>query len=239
MRLWKASVYVLKVRTNLVLMTASALGYFYFTGVQTFAVVLVRGQYHLTHGAAVLIVSGIGLGALLGVVIGGSLSDWLLHKGKVNSRIAIGGTAFVAAALLFLPGLLGYSLAVSLAFFVLAGIAFAARNGPLDAARLDVMHHRLWGRAEGVRALMRRAMVATAPVVFGALADSLGTRRMRLNGEYGFAATASARGLHITFLVFLVALAAGGLLTFVALRSYPRDVSTALASEEATARAGP
>jgi MFS family permease len=183
------------------------------------------------------VVSGIGLGALVGVVVGGSLSDWLLHRGKVNSRIAVGGVAFVAAALLFLPGLLSYRLVISLPFFLLAGIAFAARNAPLDAARLDVMHHRLWGRAEGVRTLMRRVMVATAPVVFGALADSFGRTGTRLHGTYGFAATASAHGLHITFLIFLVTLASGGLLTFAALRTYPRDVSTAVASEEATARA--
>jgi hypothetical protein len=82
---------------------------------------------------------------------------------------------------------------------------------------------------------MRRVMVATAPVVFGALADSLGTRSKRLKGAYGFAATASAHGLHITFLVFLAMLAGGGLLTLLALRTYPRDVSTAVASEEATA----
>jgi MFS family permease len=237
MSLWRASIYVLRVRTNLVLMVASALGYFYFTGVQTFAVVLVRGQFHLSHGTAVLVVSGIGLGALVGVVLGGSLADWRLHRGHVNSRITIGGAAFVAAALLFLPGLLTYRLVISLPFFVLAGIAFAARNAPLDAARLDVMHHRLWGRAEAVRTLMRRAMVATAPVVFGALADSLGGRRSGVHGEYGFAATATAHGLHVTFLVFLVMLAGGGLLTFIALRTYPRDVSTAVASEEATSRA--
>lgn len=237
MSLWQATVYVLRIRTNLILIVASALGYFYFTGVQTFAIVLVRGQYGISSGAAVVVVGAIGLGALAGVVVGGSLSDRWLRRGEVNSRIVVSGAGFLAAALLFAPGVLSDSLAVSLPLFILAGIGFAARNPPLDAARLDVMHHRLWGRAEAIRTLLRRIMIAAAPVAFGALADALGRRGPRVPGAQGFGASASAHGLHLTFLVLLVTLAAGGLVTLIALRTYPRDVSTALASEEATARA--
>ncbi len=98
------------------------------------------------------------------------------------------------------------------------------------------MHHRLWGRAEAVRTLLRRVVVAAAPLLFGALADQLAASRATPGAQQGFGANASTAGLHATFLVLLGTLALGGLLTFRALRSYPRDVATALASEEATAQ---
>jgi hypothetical protein len=97
------------------------------------------------------------------------------------------------------------------------------------------MHHRLWGRAEAVRTVLRRAVVAAAPVLFGVLADQLGSAPARATAQRGFGANASPAGLHATFLILLALLALSGLLSFRALRTYPRDVATALASEEATA----
>ncbi len=234
MSLWRATRYVLRVRTNVVLIVASALGYYYFTGVQTFGVELVQGRFGLSHGVATLVVVALGVAALIGVVAGGSLADWLLGRGKLNARILVGGASYVIAALLFLPGLLLMPLAAAMPFFLLAAIAFAGRDPPLNAARLDVMHHRLWGRAEAVRTVLRRLMVAAAPVSFGALADALGSGRT-VSGANGFGAGASAQGLHLTFLMLLITLAAGGVLTFGARFTYPRDVATALASEERTA----
>ncbi len=154
----------------------------------------------------------------------------------MNSRIIVGAVSFALAAVLFLPGLLARTMAISLPLFILAGIAFGARNPPLDAARLDIMHHRLWGRAEGVRTLLRRTTTATAPVLFGLIADQLGGpgARSSPNGAHGFGANASAHGLQLAFLILLVTLALGGILTFIAMRTYPRDVATALASEAST-----
>ena len=164
----------------------------------------------------------------------GWLSDWLLRRGRVTSRITIGGVSYLGAAVFFLPGLLLHSLGVAMAFYVAAGIMFGARNPPLDAARLDIMHHRLWGRAESVRTVLRRTLVASAAIVFGVLADQLGAGRP-LHGVHGFGANAGANGMRLTFLVLLITLFAGGVLTLRARRTYPSDVSTALASEEATA----
>ncbi len=233
--LWRATLYILRVRTNLVLIVASALGYFYFTGVSTFGLVYFEGRYHLAHGTATLLLVLLGGGGLIGVIAGGRLSDWWLERGNVSSRIIVGAISFMLAALLFLPGLLASTVALSVPLFILAGIAFGARNPPLDAARLDIMHHRLWGRAEAVRTLLRRTMTATAPIVFGALADQLApTARPTPNGAHGFGANANAQGLRLAFLLLLITLALGGMLTFVATRTYPRDVATALASEAET-----
>ncbi len=115
-----------------------------------------------------------------------------------------------------------------------AAAALAARNPPLDAARLDVMHSRLWGRAEAIRTVLRRAAVATAPLLFGLLADAVNSGRHSATGQHGFGAGASPNGLHYALLVLLVSLTGGGLLTFAATRTYPRDVATASASERQT-----
>jgi MFS family permease len=238
MRLWRATVYTLRVRTNLVLIIASALGYFYFTGVSTFGLVLFEGRYGLAHSLATLLLMLVGAGGLVGVIAGGRLADRWLERGNVNSRIIVGAASFALAALLFLPGLLSRTVAVSLPLFILTGIAFGARNPPLDAARLDIMHHRLWGRAEAIRTLLRRTATAAAPIVFGLVADALARGvHSGSNDAHGFGANASAHGLQLAFLILLATLALGGALTLIATRTYPRDVATALASEAETTSA--
>lgn len=235
MPLWDAVRYVLRIRTNVVLIVASALGYFYFTGIQTFGLVYIQHHYGLSQGIATLLLGAVGVGALIGVVGGGRLGDRMLERGNVNGRITVGAYSFMISTALFVPFLLGRQLSWTLPLLVAAGVAFAAREPVLDAARLDIMHHRLWGRAEGVRTFLRRLMVAAAPISFGAIADALQSGTPA-SGQHGFGAGASAGGLNLAFLVLAATLALGGLLTLRARRTYPRDVATAVASEEATAR---
>lgn len=237
MSIAQAARYVLRVRTNVVLIVASALGYFYFTGVETFGIVYFQGRFHLAHGTATVLMLPLAIGGLVGVIGGGRLADAGLEHGRLNSRIVIGALSFALSALLFLPGLLTDSMALALPLMTLAGVAFGARNPPLDAARLDIMHHRLWGRAEAVRTLLRRTTTATAPILFGLIADALAppAAHSHSNGTHGFGANADARGIEFASLVLLVTLVLGGLFTLMATRSYARDVATAVASELATA----
>lgn len=236
MDLLAAARHVLRVRTNIVLIAASALGYFYFTGISTFGLVYFQGRFRLSHGMATITLASLAVGGLVGMIAGGRLADRGLRRGRINSRISVAAWSLAVAALLFLPGLAAGSLAVALPLMTIAATAFAARNPPLDAARLDIMHHRLWGRAESIRTLLRRAMTATAPIVFGVLADALAPpgAGVAAAGAHGFGANANARGLELASLVLLAAPVLGSLLTFAALRTYPRDVATAVASEAAT-----
>ena len=240
MGLWRATIYILRIRTNLVLIAASALGYFYFTGVTTFGLVYFQGRYHLAHAPATLLLMLLGIGGLVGVLVGGRLADRWLERGNVDSRIIVGAGSFALAALFFLPGLLAARVVISLPLFILAAAAFGARNPPLDAARLDIMHHRLWGRAEAIRMLLRRSMTAAAPIVFGLIADRLAVPRAHASpgGAHGFGANANAQGLRLAFLVLLITLVLGGILTYLATRTYPSDVATALASESETTSDG-
>lgn len=57
-------------------------------------------------------------------------------------------------------------------------------------------------------------------------------------GAGGVTSAASSAGLEYTFLLFLGALLVAGLFALTALRTYPRDVATAVASADAIAQAG-
>jgi predicted MFS family arabinose efflux permease len=233
MDLWTATRQVLRVRTNLVLIIASALGYFYLNGVETFGLEYFRGRYHLSQSAATLLLALLGIGGLVGVLSGGRLADWLVRRGHLDGRIVVGAVSAIAAAALFLPALLSPGLILPMLLFVVAAAAFAARDPALDAARLDVMHHRLWGRAEAVRTMLRRLMVACAPVLFGFVADAVVSTRATDGQQTGFGASASYQGLRLAFVILLVTLLASGLLTLLARRTYPHDVASAVASEQA------
>lgn len=124
----------------------------------------------------------------------------------------------------------------------MAAAGFAAPNPALDAARLDVMHSRLWGRAESVRTVLRTLGEAAAPVSFGFVATRLGSSSVSGLGAGGNARSvdpAAAQGLEYAFLVLILALVAAGLVLLRARASYPRDVATASASEEASRRSRP
>src|SRR5579871_2588832 len=106
MSLWQAVRYVLRVRTNLILIAASSLGYFFFSGLRTFAVIFVRGRYHTGQGGATAILLAVGVGAFAGLLIAGQSGDALLRRGHLSGRITVGAVAYVAAAGFLLPGLL-------------------------------------------------------------------------------------------------------------------------------------
>jgi predicted MFS family arabinose efflux permease len=225
MPLPRALRYVLSVRTNVVLIIATAAGYFFFAGLRTFGVVFARGHFALSQSLASTLFVLVGVGALLGTLVGGRLADRLMRRGHVNARLWVAIAGFLAAALLLLPGLLTESLALALPLYLLGAAAFSLPNPPLDAARLDVMPSQLWGRAEGLRTFVRTCAEAGAPLLFGVVAGALGG-----NGE-----AHHARGVMYAFLIGLVPLALNGLLLARGLKSYPRDVATAA---ESNARIG-
>lgn len=207
---WTAFRYVLSIRTNLLLILASGLGYFFFAGVRAFGVEFVKGQY----GVSQVSVSGlsvvIGAATLAGVLASGRASDTIALRRSRAARVTVAALASTAAVLLFLPALLVTSLAVGLPALCCAGFALAATNPPLDAARLDIMKPALWGRAEAVRSIVRLPAEAVAPVVFGLLAD------------HAFAG--GHDGLRSTFLVMLSPLFVSSLVLFAAHRRFTADV---------------
>ena len=239
--LWRAVRYVLAVPTYRTLIVASALGYFYFTGLRTFAIVFMRGRFDLDQAMASSLAVVIGLGAVGGVLLAGRLGDGLIARGRLNGRVLVAAAAYLLATAAFLPGLLLKPLWLAGPFFFLAAAGIGGANPAVDAARLDVMPSALWGRAEGVRATCRFALEAIAPPLFGYLsarfAGHIGTGNAAAGAATGGSAPAhlGAAGLDLTFLVMLAPLALAGMLLLVRTRcTYARDVASALATERRT-----
>jgi hypothetical protein len=232
MPLGRAVRYVLSVRTNVFLIAASGLIYFFLTGLQTFAVEFLRGRYDLGQSLASTMVVVIGAGAIIGVLVAGRLADGLLRRGRVTARLGVAAVACLVAAIVFVPSFVVPSLAAALPFQVLAVAALAATNPPLDAARLDVNPALLWGRAEAVRTTVRAVLVAFAPLTFGVLSEAFGGGKAGLGGGGPNAVAPDAgHGLVVAFTVLLASLLMAGALLVAARRPYPTDVASAAASE--------
>jgi hypothetical protein len=139
----------------------------------------------------------------------------------LTGRLHVGAWSYLAVSLVFLPVFLADSLAVAVPLLVVAAALLTAPIAPLEAARLDVIHPQLRGRAESARILARVCAQASAPLVFGALSETLGG--------------GGSTGLQLAFLVLLPGLAAGGVLLMFASRHYPREVA---AVQESTVGSG-
>ncbi|HKN95066.1 MAG TPA: MFS transporter [Thermoleophilaceae bacterium] len=234
MTLKRAVRYVLRIPTNVTLIVSSALGYFFLAGLSTFAVVFVRGHYHVSQATATLVLGLLVIGSLIGVLVSGRLTDWMLRRGYLTARMWVPGVCYLAAAVLLIPGLLGNRLFPA-AWFDIAGAALiSAANPPLDAGRLDIIVSGLWGRAESVRTLLRTVAQAIAPLLFGAIADLVAgftPSQAPIGTKTGGVSQATARGLEVSFLVMLIPLAAAGYILLRGRHEYPRDVAAAAASE--------
>jgi MFS family permease len=214
MGFFSAARYVLRVRTNVALIISGACGYYFLSGVQTFGVEFVGGEYHVSKVLANLLMLLVGGGAAAGVLVAGPLSDRLLRNGRLTGRIQVPAIAAVATVLLFIPALVTHSSLTALPYIFFAAFALSAQNPPIDAARLDIVPPALWGRAEGIRTFVRSGAQALAPLLFGGVSDLLSRGH-------------PISGLRWTFVIMLVPLGASALYLFRAMRTYPTDVATA------------
>jgi predicted MFS family arabinose efflux permease len=208
-----ATWYVLHIPTNLILIVASALGYYFFAGARTFGVEFMQGWFDLSHSGAIAVAVTFGAGALVGVLAGGRFADHLLARRYLSARVLVAVVAYLAAALFLIPALLSHALVLAVPSLALAALFFGAANPPADAARLDIMHPYLWGRAEAIRTVLRLVAEAIGPLLFGFIA------------EHVFGGGPAA--LDHTLLVMLIPLFVSASIGLVAFRTYPRDVATA------------
>jgi predicted MFS family arabinose efflux permease len=205
---------VLSVRTNRVLIVASSLGYFFFSGIRGFAVEFEKRQYGIGQSLASILVLLLGIGALVGVLWGGRLADALRQRGRVAARVEVPGVTVLVAAVLFVPAFVSGRILLAGVFLGLASMCLGAANPPFDAARLDIMPAELWGRAEAVRSVLRDVADASAPLLFGIVSSQV---------------FSEDTGLRNTFLVALVTLVAASAVALgVARRTYPRDAAAAV-----------
>ncbi len=226
--------YILSIPTNLRLIIGSSLGYFFFAGLQTFGILFVRGRYHVGQASAELALVLLVVGALVGTLASGRLTDLAMRRGLLEARVVGPAICYLGAAALFVPGVLIGHLTPALWFDVGAATLLSAANPPLDAARLDIMPAGLWGLAESTRTFLRSLAQALAPLVFGALADVIAGIAPEQTPVGTHAATISpsaATGLQFSFLIMLGALVWAGVFLARARSTYASDLVNAAASD--------
>jgi hypothetical protein len=163
------------------------------------------------------------------------VADVLVRRGRVDGRLIVGVVGFVASVVVLGPALATSSLALAAPLFVLAGALVSAPNPGLDAARLDVVPARMWGRAEAVRTVLRQTLQAFAPLIFGVVSEAFGGSSSGIGAgidlKHATVSHAQTHALQATFLVMLVPLVAGGLILLLGRRRYPLDVAAAVESD--------
>lgn len=234
--LWQATRYVLRIRTNVALIVASGLGYFFLAGLETFAELYFRERYGVGQGLATVLFLLVAVGAVGGVILSGRVTDRLISRGRTSARVVVGSVAYVGTAVAFIPGALSHILALSLPIFLVAAFFIGAANPPVDAARLDIVPSRLWGRAEAVRTALRQVLQGMAPLLFGLVSEVFG------GGHAGFAtgvdtkatvvSGSAAHGLEMAFVLLSTPLLLGGLVLWRCRSVYLRDIVAARRSDE-------
>jgi MFS family permease len=127
--------YILSIPTNVLMIISSSLGYFFFSGLSTFALLFVKGQYHASQAEAELVLAALVGGAMIGTLVSGRLTDVLLSRGNLNVRVWVPAICYLAASVLLIPGFFASHVTPAV-WFDVAGAAFlSAANPPLDAAR--------------------------------------------------------------------------------------------------------
>lgn len=216
--LWEAAKYVLRIRTNVLVIAAVALTSFFFSSVRVFGVIFIVREYSVGRSLADISLLALGLGALFGMLAGGRIGDWLIARGSPNGRLLVAAFSYLVAAAAFVPTLFVHRLWLGLPAGTFAAAALIAPTAPLDAIRLDVVHPQLWGRAESTRNVLQIAADAAAPLAFGLLSDHL--------------AGGGIAGMRWAYLMGLGLLGCAAACLLAARRFYPREVKAAVASAE-------
>jgi MFS family permease len=210
--LWWAIRYVVRVPTYVMLVIASSLAYFFFSGVRGFGMIYMTAHYGVTRSTLSALIIIVGIGALAGVTLGGALSEWLRRRKWYTARIVVPGIGLFLAVLFIAPAVWTTSLALGIGLLTLGAACLSGAMPSVDAARLDIMHPRLWGRAESGRMALRALLEGGAPLLFGIVSEWLG---------------GGAGGLEWTYLLMLIPVLIAASLAIPARLTYPRDVATA------------
>jgi hypothetical protein len=232
--------YLFSIRSNVRMIIGSSLGYFFFAGLQTFALLFVKGRYHASQATAELVLALLVVGAVIGTLVGGRVPDLLLRRGDLTARVWVPAVCYIGAGLCLLPGFLGSGLMPAVWFDVAGAALISAANPPIQAARLDIVPAGLWGRAQSALTVVRSLAQAAAPLAFGGISQLVAgivPSQAPIGTHAGAPSSTAATGLEITFLIMLSALFAAGVFLFRARETFASDVATAAASEPAPRQA--
>src|SRR5204862_1184524 len=99
-------------------------------GLQTFALLFMRGRYNVGQATAEVVLLALVIGALVGTLISGRLSDFLLRRGMIAARVWMPAICYISAGVLLIPGIVGSTLAPAVWFDVGGAALLMAANAP-------------------------------------------------------------------------------------------------------------
>ena len=198
---------IARVRTMWITFVAGFAGEFFFSAIASWAPTFFRRYHGFSAAGAGSLVALLALSVVGGIVVGGRFSDRQLAAGHPARRIRMAGFADIAAVVTLLISFGFDSLPVIVPLFIASGFLIGIPMAPLSAVALDIMVPHLRGRAAAIRSVLRVSAVAVAPILFGYLSD-----------QYG---------LRTALLAIAPMLGVGGLITLLAIRTYPRDMAYA------------
>lgn len=220
LRWFRAMGYLLRIPTYDLLIVASSLAYYFFAGIRSFAMIYFTEHYGLSRSSMAALAVVFGIGAIVGLVMGGRISQRLIDKGYINARIVVPAAALILSVPLFGFGIWSTSWWIGTILMTAGSAVLACAIAPIDAARLDIVHPRIWGRGEAGRMSLRWLLEGGAPLLFGAVSVWLG---------------GGTQGLEWTFLLMLIPMILASAIVFPGRKTYSRDVVTAAESVKATA----
>jgi predicted MFS family arabinose efflux permease len=195
---------LVKIRSMWFGLMALTVSGFFSSALGVWGVDYFKQAFHLSATKAGAMTPAIGLGAVIGLVGGGEVSDWLLKRGVLNARVYVTAVASVLATVFFLPAFFTHSLPIAAVCLFFGSLCMTAPVAPGEALTSDVVPGALRGRAAAIRSIVR-ALSALAPLVVGVLADRIGLPH----------ALAAISPLY----------AVGGVVMLLAARTYPADLA--------------
>jgi len=103
--LWWALRYVLRIPTYVLLIIASALVYHFFGGIRSFGMIYFTSHYHVARSTFSALMIIVGIGAIVGTVGGGWLSERLFNRWGIRMRVVFPGVVLLIAFLCFAPAI--------------------------------------------------------------------------------------------------------------------------------------
>jgi MFS family permease len=168
--------HVLRIPSVTVSLLTNSLAIFFTSGLGIWATTFLVRYHDMSLAQATAATSLLAVGAIVGMIWGGRLSDRLIGRGRATARMEVAAAAQVAGALLLFPAFATDSTLLMLVLFSIGAVTLTMPNAPLAALRADVVHPDLRGRAASVAAILSATAAAGSPLVIGLLSDAASLR---------------------------------------------------------------
>lgn len=179
-------------------------------GVMTWGLAYFKRTFGLSGAQAGALAPVLGVGALLGILGGGFLSDKLLSRGMLHARVDVTSIGYLGAGVVYFVAFTTTSLAVAAPLLALASTLATLPMGPQFALLMDVTPSPLRSQASAATNVLQAS-------------GSLGALLV------GFTSTLLHENLRLALLCFSPFYLLGGALVLAARRTYVADVALVVA----------